>query len=160
MPVVLQERFTNLLSVLSAGVAADRNALARAEEWQHLWRIYESVYPLGTWVPASYATGSFVDSFYVFTALQGTPVLTLSWLLFLAAVIVLGWTAYCRAGSLHEAACGLALAGWAGMLAGSSLSLSPMLMPHVIAPFWSVAGVLMSAGPHLGNASVRWVGQS
>lgn len=159
LPVVLQERFVNLLGVLSTGVAADRNALARAEEWQYLWRLYESAYPLGTWVPSSYATGSFVDSFYVFTALQGTPVLTLSWLLGLAAMVLFGWTAYGRAESLCEAACGLALAGWAGMLAGSSLSLSPMLMPQVIAPFWSVIGVLVSARPQLGNASVRWVGQ-
>ncbi len=142
LPLPLQERFTNFAGVFSQGVQADRNALARTLEWQHLWRIYEADYPWGTWIPASYATGSYVDSFYVFTAVQGTPVLTLSWLLCLAAVISVGWMAYGRARSRLEMTFGLALAAWAAMLAASALTLSPMLMPHVIAPFWSVAGVL------------------
>jgi hypothetical protein len=143
-PEVLRGRLTRFLDVFSGGAQMDVNAQARVEEWQWLWQLYVSDYPFGTWVPTSYATGSAVDSFYIVTGLQGTPVFTLFWLAFLGAVIHLGWSTWRRAGGRQEAAIGLALAGFAGMMAGGGLTLSPMLQPQLVVPLWVLIGVSLA----------------
>jgi hypothetical protein len=85
-----------------------------------------------------------VDSFYIVTAIQGTPIFTLFWLVFLGAVVHLGWSAWRRAGSRQEAAIGLALAGFAGMMVGAGLTLSPMLQPQLVVPLWVLTGVSLA----------------
>jgi hypothetical protein len=146
LPEALRERFVRFVGVFSQGASADVNVSVRVEGWHWLWNIYRSDYPLGTWVPASYATGAAVDSFYLMTAVQGTPLFTLTWLLFLAATVALGWRAYRWAGVPLEAAGGLALAGWAGVMAAGGLALSPMLEPHLIVPFWTLVGISTAVG--------------
>lgn len=143
-PGALRDRLTRFVDVFSGGAKMDVNAQARVEEWQWLWQLYLSDYPFGTWVPTSYATDSGVDSFYIVTALQGTPIFTLFWLVFLGAAVSLGWSAWRRAGSRQEAAIGLALVGIAGMMAGGGLTLSPMLQPQLIVPLWVLIGVSLA----------------
>ncbi len=143
-PEVLRGRLMRFLDVFSGGAQMDVNAQARVEEWQRLWQLYVSDYPFGTWVPTSYATGSAVDSFYIVTGIQGTPVFTLFWLVFLGAAVNLGWSAWRRAESRQEAAIGLALAGFAGTMAGGGLPLSPMLQPQLVVPLWVLIGVSLA----------------
>lgn len=144
LPATLQGRFLRFFDVFALGASADVNALARVEEWRWLWNVYLRDFPFGTWVPASYATGSAVDSFYLMTAVQGTPVFTLVWLVFLVAAICLGWRAYSCARNSLEASSGLTVAAWAGIMAGGALTLSPMLEPQLIVPFWVFIGVTMA----------------
>ncbi|NOZ51525.1 MAG: hypothetical protein GXP08_00050 [Gammaproteobacteria bacterium] len=145
LPEVLRGRLMRFLEVFTGGGAAmDRNAQARVEEWQWLWELYVSDYPLGTWVPASYATGSGVDSFYVLTVIQGTPIFTLCWLIFLGASVSLGWGAWRRAESRQNAAIGLALAGFVGVMAGGGLALSAMLEPQLAVLLWVLIGVSLA----------------
>ena len=143
VPVILQERFLRFIQVFSEGASADINAISRVDMWSDLWRIYATRYPLGTWVPVSYATGSAVDSFYVNTAVQGTPVFTFTWLCFLYGAAALGWRSYRRSTVPLEAAIGLTLFGWSGIMAGSSLTLSPMLQPQLVVPFMTLIGALL-----------------
>lgn len=143
-PEVLRGRLTRFLDAFSVGTTADINLATRVEEWQRLWQLYVSDYPFGTWVPTSYATGSAVDSFYMVTVGQGTPIFTLLWLVFLGAAVNLGWRALRRAGSRQEAAIGFVLAGFAGTMAGSGLTLSPMLQPQLVAPLWTLIGLSMA----------------
>jgi hypothetical protein len=140
----LRGRLIRFLDVFSGGAQMDVNAQTRVEEWQWLWQLYLSDYPFGTWVPTSYATDSPVDSFYLVTGIQGTPVFTLFWLIFLGAAINLGWRAYRRAASRQDAAIGLALAGFSGVMAGAGLTLSPMAAPQLIVPLWVLIGVTMA----------------
>jgi len=143
-PEVLRGRLTRFLDVFSVGATADINLALRMEEWQWLWQLYVSDYPFGTWAPTSYVTGSAVDSFYMVTVVQGTPIFTLLWLIFLGAAVNLGWRAFRRAGSRQEAVIGFVLAGFAGMMAGSGLALTPMLQPQLVAPLWTMIGVSMA----------------
>ncbi|MGI6605099.1 MAG: O-antigen ligase family protein [bacterium] len=143
IPTILQERFFRFIQVFSEGVGADPNAVGRVDMWSDLWRIYITRYPFGTWVPTSYATGSAVDSFYVTTAVQGTPLFTLTWLGFLYGATVMGWRSYRRATVPLEGAAGLTVLGWSGIMAGSGLTLSPMLQPQLIVPLWTLIGVLL-----------------
>ena len=132
------------LAVFSGGPQMDVNAQARVEEWQRVWQLYESNYLFGTWVPTSYAFDSAVDSFYIVTAIQGSPIFTLLWLVFLFAAVNLGRKAWRRARSRQEAAIGLALAGFAGIMAGGGLTLSPMLQPQLVVPLWVLIGVSLA----------------
>lgn len=143
VPLTLRERFLRLLQVFSVGVEADSNAIGRTEMWLELLNLYITKYPFGTWVPPSYATGIAVDSYYVFTAVQGTPLFTLAWLLMLNGVIVLGRRALIRASTVLERASGILLIGWSGVMAGAGLTLSPMLQPHLVVPFWAVIGATL-----------------
>jgi hypothetical protein len=143
IPVVLEERFLRFFQVFLEGVNVDPNAIGRVEMWRDLWHVYITRYPLGTWVPTSYATDSAVDSFYVITAVQGTPLFTLIWLIFLWGAMIMGWRSYRKARVPLEAAAGLTLLGWSGIMAGGGLTLSPMLHPDLIAPFWTLIGVLV-----------------
>jgi len=143
-PEKLRGRLTRFLDVFSVGAAADINLAKRVEEWQWLWQLYVSDYPFGTWAPTSYVTGSSVDSFYMVTVVQGSPIFTLLWLVFLGAAINLGWRAWRRAGSRQEAAIGLALAGFAGIMAGGGLTLSPMPQPQLVVPLWVLIGVSLA----------------
>ena len=143
-PEVLKGRLMRFLDVFSGGAQMDINAQARVEEWQWLWQLYVSDYPFGTWVPTSYATGSGVDSFYIVTAIQGTPIFTLFWLVFLGASVSLGWGAWCRAESRQDAAIGLALTGFVGVMAGGGLTLSAMLEPQLAVLLWVLIGVSLA----------------
>ncbi len=144
LPEVLRGRLMRFLEVFTGGAQMDRNAQARVEEWQWLWELYVSDYPLGTWVPASYATGSGVDSFYILTVIQGTPIFTLCWLIFLGASVSLGWNAWRRAESRQNAAIGLALAGFVGVMAGGGLTLSAMLEPQLAVLLWVLIGASLA----------------
>jgi len=143
IPSSLTERFIRFVQVCSEGVVADPNAIGRAEMWKALWRVYILKYPFGTWVPTSYATGSAVDSFYVATAVQGTPLFTLAWLGFLYGGMSLGGVSYRRLATPTEATVGLTVLGWSGIMAGSGLTLSPMLQPQLIVLLWTLIGVLL-----------------
>lgn len=144
LPVGLRGRFMSFLAVIYGGPQMDVNAQARVEEWQRVWQLYESNYLFGSWVPTSYALDTAVDSFYIVTAIQGSPIFTLLWLVFLGAAVNLGWRAWRRAGSQQEAAIGLALVGFAGVMMGSGLTLSPMAQPQLVAPLWTLIGVSMA----------------
>jgi hypothetical protein len=144
LPKALSGRLIRSVEMFSAGVQIDNSAQLRVEEWQRIWQLYLSDYPFGTWVPTSYATSSSVDSFYLVTAIQGTPAFTLFWLIFLGAAINLGWKAWRRAASRQDAAIGLALVGFAGVMAGAGLTLSPMAEVQLIVPFWVLIGVSMA----------------
>jgi hypothetical protein len=154
LPRTLGARLIRSVNMFSGGVQIDNSSQLRVEEWQRVWQLYLSDYPFGTWVPASYATGSAVDSYYLVTAIQGTPAFTLAWLVFLGAAINLGWSAWRRAASRQDAAIGLALVGFAGMMAGAGLTLPPMLEVQLIVPFWVLIGVSMAVvdGKYKGRA--------
>lgn len=141
IPVTLQGRFERFLAVFSTGVGADINALSRVEEWKRLWKLYLTEYPFGTWVPPSYAVGSAVDSFYIQTTMQGTPIYMLLWILFMSMVIFLGWKAY-QEGDLILSNCSLLLIGWTGILLGGSVTVTVMLDPTLITIFWTMVGVV------------------
>ena len=144
LPKILQQRFGNFFAVFTQGAGADANFLDRVERWRMLLYGCWFDFPLGTWVPPSYATGSAIDSYYVATALQGTPAFTLVWLLFLGSVITLGLKVYRRSHVPLQAAAGLVLAGWAGAMAGAGFTLSPMLQPQLIVPFWALIGITLA----------------
>jgi hypothetical protein len=130
--------------MIPRGVEIDTSATLRVDEWQRIWQLYLSDYPFGTWVPTSYATNSPVDSFYFVTAIQGTLAFTLFWIIFLGAAINLGWKAWHRAASLQDAAIGLTLVGFTGVMMGAGLTLSPMAQVQLIVPFWVLIGISMA----------------
>jgi len=143
-PKALSNRFIRSLEMITSGVQIDIAAQARVEEWQRIWQLYLSDYPFGTWVPTSYATSSAVDSFYFVTAIQGTPAFTLFWIIFLGAAINLGWKARHLSASRQDAAIGLTLVAFAGLMMGAGLTLSPMAQVQLIVPFWVLIGICMA----------------
>ncbi|MCU0633443.1 MAG: hypothetical protein MUE41_01115 [Gemmatimonadaceae bacterium] len=140
VPAAMWQRFVRLWLVLLAGTGADVDAAARTRMWSDLWQRYVTEHPFGTLVPASYATGSEVDSFYVVTAVQGTPVWTFCFLLHLLGLALLG-AHVARRGVALDRAIGFTLAGWAAILALASITLQAMLEPDLVAPLWTVVGL-------------------
>lgn len=141
IPGDLQGRFARFINVFSAGAEADINALSRVEEWRRLWSLYLNECPLGTLVPPSYALGSAVDSFYVQTTMQGTPLYTLFWLLFMMALLCFAWGNYSK-GNLSKTSYSLILTGWTGVLLGGSIGVTAMLNPTLLALFWTMFGAI------------------
>lgn len=140
LPGILQARLSSLLEMYG-GTGVDENAAGRLAAWEEVWEVYVNDYPLGTWVPTGHATGLVADSYYVQSAAQGTPLFTLAWLVFLGAAAALGWQAYRRAGGALEAAAGLTLVGWAGVMVGANLTLTAMHDANLVALFWMMLGV-------------------
>jgi hypothetical protein len=147
LPSVLQTRYTRLLALFVEGPAAEQNLTARFDLWTDAWRVYWFEYPLGTWVAPSYALSSPIDSYFVFTAVQGTPALTLLWLIMMLSAMTLGWRAYRGTTRPIVAAAGLTLSGWVLVLLVSSLTMSPLLQVQLGVPFWVLCGMLL-AMPH------------
>jgi hypothetical protein len=145
LPGRLQARYNRFISVMSTGADADINASVRVEMWADVLRAYWADYPLGTWVPASFALERPIDSYYVYSMAQGSPAFTILWLVCFAAVIALGWRVYTASPTPLEAAGGVALVGWAGVLLGGSVTLSPVLQPQLIAPFWLLTGIVLAS---------------
>jgi hypothetical protein len=144
LPKALGNRLMRSLEMITRGVQIDYSSQARVEEWQRIWQLYLSDYPFGTWVPTSYAMSSSVDSFYFVTAIQGTPAFTLFWIIFLGAAINLGWKARHLAANRQDAAIGLTLVAFTGVMMGAGLTLSPMTQVQLIVPFWVLIGISMA----------------
>lgn len=143
-PEQVQNRLASFSEVYSEGADADVNAAGRVAAWHEVWDKYITEYPFGTWVPLGYATNLVADSFYLQSLAQGTVVFTLAWLGALYGAGMLGWRAYRMALHPWEAAAGLALAGWAGFMAGSNLTLSVMHNVPLVCLFWALAGTVAS----------------
>lgn len=172
LPGNLRQRLASLTAVFSTGVMADRTGMIRAREWGWLWTRFRPDHPWGSWVPVAYASGSAVDSYYLETTLQGTPLFTLAWLGALAGVVVLAYrglaeaaatraaTAPAGAAPTHAAApdgsalatSALLAAAWAAALAAACLTLSAMLQPEIVVFFWT--GVGLAAYGARGAASI------
>lgn len=147
MPVSLSERFRRLRDVASEGVEADANASGRTEMWARAWDMSAVRYPAGTWVPASLAMDMPLDSYYVSSAIQGTPFFTFAFGIFVVGGLFTGLRLVRTLEEPQQAALGLMLIGWFGIVAGSSFTLSPMLQMQVVCPLWALVG--MSAGSRL-----------
>ena len=143
-PEMLKGRLIRFFYLFLQGSQIDENAQARIEEWHRLWNYYISDSPYGTFVPPSYATDSPVDNFYIFTAIQGTPIFTAFWLLFLMGVLGLGWQALQKSREKLLRCNGLILIELSGCLAGASLTMSPMLEPQIIVTVWILIGLALT----------------
>lgn len=144
IPEALQNRYRRLLAVFVEGTGAEQNLTLRMDMWSDAWEAFLTTYPAGTWVAPSYALGIPIDSYFVFTAVQGTPMLTALWLVMMAALFLLGLSAYRRKRSAATATAGLILAGWTVTLLISSLTMSPLLQIQLSAPLWTMAGVVIA----------------
>jgi hypothetical protein len=144
LPQVLQNRYRRLIAVFLHGTGAEQNLTARFGFWKDAWDAYWHEYPQGTWVAPSHVLHSAIDSYYVFTAVQGSPAFTLAWVVAMTAIFLLGLTAYRRAGTAVHGAGGLILAGWSIALLISSLTMSPLLQIQLGIPFWSLTGALLA----------------
>lgn len=139
VPPELGDRISRLFKVAIGGVAEDPNAVARVEMWREALREHWLHYPFGTLVPASYALMTAIDSYYITTWTQGTLLYTLLFVLALLGVLRLAFSLLGR-GYLGTAL-GLAVLGITGVVAGASLTLSPLLQSQVVALFWSLVGL-------------------
>jgi hypothetical protein len=144
LPNVLQARYRRLLALFVEGAGAEQNLTARFDLWTDAWRTYWFEYPYGTWVAPSYALQSPIDSYFVFTAVQGTPALTMLWVAMMLSALTLGLRAYRGAARPMVAAAGLTLAGWVLVLFVSSLTMSPLLQVQLSVPFWVLCGMLLA----------------
>jgi hypothetical protein len=144
LPSVLQGRYRRLLTLFVEGAGAEQNLTARFDLWTEAWRTFWLEYPLGTWVAPSYALRSPIDSYFVFTAIQGTPALTLLWLGLMLSALTLGLRAYRGTAQPLVSAAGLTLAGWVLVLLVSSLTMSPLLQVQLAVPFWVLCGMLLA----------------
>jgi hypothetical protein len=143
VPTVLQNRYRRLLAVFVEGTGAEQNLTLRLEMWSDAWRTFLGDYPVGTWVAPSHALGMAIDSYYVFTAVQGTPLLTGVWLITMGSLFILGLSFYRRRGTPVSTAAGLMLCGWTITILVSSLTMSPLLQIHLSIPLWSLTGIMM-----------------
>lgn len=141
MPDRLLDRYARFADLLSVGAAADANFIGRFRRWEYFWQLYINDYPLGTWVPPSYIANDAVDSLYVQTAVQGTPVFTLMFILFLAGAFWTGREALNRARTPSSAAASLSLMGWSALMAVTSVSTSQVLLFPLI---WSGVGICLA----------------
>lgn len=155
IPSILQSRYRRLFAVLIEGTDAEPNAAARLQMWQEAWQRYWTDHPLGTWVPPSYALELPIDSYYLVTAMQGTPVFTALWLLFALGLTCLGWQAMRRAESALERAAGLTLIGWVGVILGGSFTLSPLPQPQLAFPLWALAGCVLAIAVRANEGDTR-----
>lgn len=140
LPEVLRERLLRIAGILSQGAEVDPNATGRIEMWFEAIAEYWLNYPFGTLVPPSYALWLAIDSYYVVTLTQGTPIFLFSFLLFLFGAMLLGFSLLNRS-SVESKWVGLTLLGFSGVVAGASFTLSPLLQAQVIALFWSLLGL-------------------
>ncbi len=140
LPDVMWHRILYIVQAFTVGLNVDPNFSARVDMWTNLIRIFWQYYPLGTWVPPNYATESPIDSYYVTTFLQGTIIYTFCFIMFLLSVFCqscrLIWTTNREASII-----GLVLLGWTGIILGGSISLSPLMEPHLNALYWSLLGL-------------------
>lgn len=143
LPEVLKDRFLLILAVLSKGVQADRNAIGRLNMWIEAGKEYWINYPLGTWVPPSYALHSAIDNYYVVALTQGSPIFLLTWLLFLLGAGMLS-TSLVQSESVKSKCVGLTLVGFTGVLLGSSFTLSLILQPQINSMYWSAIGLAVA----------------
>lgn len=144
IPEALQNRYRRLLAVFIEGTGAEQNLTLRMDMWGEAWEAFLTQYPAGTWVAPSYALGMPIDSYFVFTAVQGTPMLTVLWLVMMASLFLLGLTTYRSRRSTATTTAGLILAGWTITLLVSSLTMSPLLQIQLSAPLWTMAGVVIA----------------
>lgn len=143
LPDVLRERLLRLTGIFSQGLESDPNAIGRTEMWSEVIEEYWLNYPFGTWVPPSYALWSAVDSYYVVTLTQGTPIFLFAFLIFLFGVMLLGFNLLNRL-FVESKWVGLTLLGYGGVIAGASFTLSPLLQPQIISLFWSHLGLALA----------------
>ncbi len=143
-PVALQQRFARFSHLLSTqDIAQDSSMSGRVHLWTDAWQAAEARYPLGTLVPPSYALESPIDGYLVFSAVMGTPLYTVLFLVMLWHVGTLARVTLRRCTAATEQVIPLMLIGWTGGLLGSSFTSSPMLLPHVLMPFWACIGLLL-----------------
>ncbi|CUU37331.1 MAG: O-antigen ligase family protein [Armatimonadetes bacterium] len=109
-PHALQRLQLSLSFVLDQGL--DENAATRIENWQLALTKLETEFPLGTWVPADYATGISIHNRYISLLAQGLPFYLLAFIMTLCAPLLAGYKM-----SLHEAP----YVGVIGMFAMSSI---------------------------------------
>lgn len=141
MPTVLFDRYARFANLFSEGAEVDENFIGRIRQWEYFWEMHVLDYPFGTWVPPDYITGIAVDNMYVQTAVQGSPVYTFMFLLFLVGAFWLGWEALQRARTPSAAAVSISLMGWAALMAATSISTSQVLLFPFI---WSGIGMCLA----------------
>jgi hypothetical protein len=140
LPPHLLNRVALVLSVALEGSAVDPNAIGRLDLWEQGLQAFEERFPFGTWVPAGYALGIPLDSYYVSLLVQGTPLYLGLFLLLLGGIMRLAW----RKGFVNKplmGGAGLALAGVAILIGVASFTLSPLQEPQTLVPFWFLLGV-------------------
>jgi hypothetical protein len=143
IPESIRARFVRMALVSREGADADANLAARVDSWKALHAEYQNKYPWGTWVPASYALESPMDSYYAQTWAQGTPVFVCAFILLMMAAIFRGRHLAKSALREHQTA-GLSLVATSGVILAASVAASPLLQPHINAIFWSLLGVVMA----------------
>jgi hypothetical protein len=140
LPAHLLERVTLVLRVALEGSAVDPNAIGRFDLWGQGLQAFEERFPFGTWVPAGYALGIPLDSYYVSLLVQGTPLYLGLFLILLGAIMGRAW----RMGLVNKPPTGgtaLALAGIVALIGVASFTLSPLQEPQTLVPFWFLLGV-------------------
>lgn len=141
-PSNLFDRFSLLMLTFFEGASADPNAIGRFELWQGAIQLYEERFPWGSWVPLGYITGNPIDSYWVTLLVQGTPVYLFAFLAFLVGVL---WHGVNLAFTTTERSLvGYIGAGISVMVGVSSFTLSPILQPEMLVPFWTLVGLLLA----------------
>jgi hypothetical protein len=139
LPPHLFQRLAMLTEIITAGAEVDPNAVGRFDLWASALQAYEERYVAGTWVPAGYALASPIDSYYVTLLVQGTAIYLMAFLVWLFVLLMRGWQ-MTQATVPVVAAIGLATIGLNASVAATSLTLSPLLEPQVLTPFWLLTG--------------------
>lgn len=155
LPQIMVERFGRLFDIFRSGAEIDPTANARVVEWNMLWDMYLRDHILGTWVPPSYALNSPVDSFYVYSAIQGTPFLTIWWLVFMGGLASMGLRVYAREDLEDRRGFGLLLFLAAAVFLGTALGMSPMSETQMITYLWVMVGIAYHLKYHRERASAR-----
>ena len=143
-PEPVRKRAEMLIGVALEGASEDPNAIGRLDAWAQALQNYDERFPLGTWVPASYALGTFVDNYYVCLIVQGTPLYMGLFICLLSAVVQQAL----RAGLANDppvVGTALALLGIVTLVGITSFFLSPLETAHIVALFWFLLGVGIAA---------------
>lgn len=134
------ERMMGIINVLSEGVSGDRNMIGRVVQWEGAISNYLEYYPFGTWAPPSNVFNMAIDSYYVYTLTQGTPVFTILFSVMIIAIIFRCYKMF----RLHlyeqplHSCIALINIGTTFSIAIGSASMSPLLQPFLAVIFWEL----------------------
>ena len=137
----LISRFTDIYDAFRYGLDNDASLYTRTEIWSSVWEQYKSDYS-GSWAPPAYVYNHPIDSYYVNTIAQGSPVYTLSFVVFVIMICVLAREGMMFGSCAWSRGLSVVMVGYCGTLICASLGLSPIQQPHVIVIFWGMVGVV------------------
>lgn len=141
----ISERMMGIINVLTEGVSGDRNMIGRVVQWEEAISNYLEYYPFGTWAPPSNVFDLAIDSYYIYTLTQGTPIFTIIFSIMIIAIIFRCYKLFHF--NLHKqpllSCIALINVGTAFSFAIGSALLSPLLQPFLAVIFWELTFAAM-----------------